>query len=142
MTDLSRKKRKKMKNKDELLDEYRRIYIYYNEDTLKQAVINHPELVKEIIKHPEIRGLARAYGLHSLGQSLNPLYFEFIKNSLQDPSPFLREAAALALCEYYCEDKEKYIEVKVLLEEALKEEKGEGVVKQLKGLLDYMEHYI
>lgn len=130
-----------MKNKDELLEEYRKLYTHYNDETLKTAVVNHRDLVKEIIQHPKVNDLARAFGLHNLGEIVKSEEYEFIKSYLNDGSPLMREASARCLCDYYCEDKEKYSEVRFILEAKLLDEKGPGVIKKITNLLDYMNRY-
>lgn len=124
-----------------ILDVYRDKYEYYNEDTLQQATIDHPEWLKKIILNLDIKSFARSFSVYHLAIGAREEYFNFIKSYVFDPCPFMREAAFMGLFQYHATNSKKYPELKTFFLDCLNKETGVGVRQKIESLVESMEFY-
>jgi hypothetical protein len=118
---------------------FRAKYTYINEETIKEAALKNPELLKEMILVDYFRPLTTACLIEGLGNLANPLYFEFILSFLQHENPLIQESVVMSLSTYYVEDFKKYIFIKDLLIHHIDNTQHSGVKEQIKCQLDYMD---
>lgn len=112
-----------------------------NEKTLTKAAMEDPQFLADFITQGKIKNFTRALAVSKLGLSLDDKFLGLIKSFTRDSSPLVREGAFKALAEYFFEDEEKYSGLYKEFKEALENEAGEGVRKQIASLLSLMDMY-
>lgn len=119
------------------IDRYREKYGYLNDDTLAKATDENPELLKELVDDESLRPSTRGDVLEHLAVGARAEYFDFIKSKAKAIAPHIREAAFIALYEYYDSDPKTY-DVKSIFDQALEVETADGVRATLTNLREEM----
>ncbi len=110
------------------LDLFREKYQFLNDETIKKANIENPELLVQLIEDRSLLPTTRADILEALAVGAREEYFVFIKNKLNDESPHIRAATVYALLEYYSKNSAKYSDLLVTLKEKKSDEHAVGVI--------------
>lgn len=110
------------------LDIYREKYEFLNDDTIKKANTENPELLVQLIEDRTLLPTTRADILEALALGAREEYLALIKNKLNDESPHLRAAAINALYEYFSKDSAKYSSLLDMLKKKKSVEQAEGVL--------------
>lgn len=118
---------------------FRKKYTFINEETIRQAGLDNPELLKDMILVPYFSPFTISLLIEGLGNLTLDKYFDFILSYLNHENPFIQEGVILSLSEYYVEKPKKYNFIKALLENKLKDTPSEGVKKQISAQLYYMK---
>ncbi|MEN0059404.1 MAG: hypothetical protein AAGB31_11265 [Bdellovibrio sp.] len=117
---------------------FRKRYEYLNDETLRIASHEKPELLVKMIGDKTLQPTTRADIIEALGVGARAEYYTFIKKQMYDTSPHLREAAANALFEYFSEDPVQYQTLVQEFHQLLQSESAKGVQANLKELLGQM----
>ena len=124
--------------KDRAIERFEKKYGSGNDESLKKASSEDPELLKELILDEELQPLGRSHSLFALAHTNREEHFSFIKNFVQHESPFLREIAFRGLFQYYDVKEEKHTELKELFKIYLETEQSPGVFNRISSLLKEM----
>lgn len=112
------------------------------EASITEAAVKDPQFLSEFIAHGQMNNTTRAIALSKLGLALDESLLGFIKAYAKDPSSLVREGAFQGLAEYYFDDEKKYSHLLAFFKSSLREEKAEGVQKQIANLIRAMEDFI
>lgn len=125
------------KAQDNSLEIYRMKYKYLNDETLRIASKENPELLIKLIDDTNLRPSTRGDILEALSIGGRKEYFAFIKDKIDEPAPHLREAAFNGLYEYYSRY-EEFAFLRNLFEEKFSQEQAKGVRDTISELLEEM----
>jgi hypothetical protein len=126
------------KSEKPLIDQFREQYTYLNDDTIQKAKDENPELLIKMVDDTSLQPTTRADIIEALAAGANPNYYSLIYSKLNDSSPYIREASALGLFEYYSENEIKYENVVSEIRSRMSVESAEGVRLTLKELIMQM----
>lgn len=121
-----------------LINQFREKYTYLNDETIQKAKDENPELLIKMVDDTSLLPTTRADIIEALAVGANPNYYSLIHSKLNDSSPYLREASALGLFEYYSENESKYENVASAIQSRMDVESAEGVRLTLKELIMQM----
>lgn len=111
------------------------------EESLAHAATTDPQFLADFLSLGKIKPLTKALGLSKLGESHDEAFIGQLKSSTKDEAPLVREGAFQGLAEYFFFDEKKYSDLLLFFREALANETGIGVQKQIRNLIEAMELY-